>query len=89
MSKLITSSSHGTGHTCLAFSKDGLYVYDCSPIQFELTSVVRFDRRAFTGGQDCIVRIWKVNEGAEQEPSTAIEAEGAVTSVAAAVLDLL
>ena len=26
MSKLITNPSHGKGHTCLTFTKDGLYV---------------------------------------------------------------
>ena len=84
MSKLITSSSHGRGHTCLAFSKDGAYV---SPFKHHNNYVadVFSRRRVFTGGEDCIVRIWNVNEGADKEPDTAAEAEGAVTWVATAV----
>ena len=44
MSKLITSSSHGTGHTCLVFSKDGLYVYDLQSTAGVVTLTICFSK---------------------------------------------
>ncbi|CAL1707133.1 unnamed protein product [Somion occarium] len=39
--------------------------------------------RIYTGGSDSLVRIWKTNLGAEQEPDVAIEAMDGITTVAA------
>lgn len=39
----------------------------------------------YTGGDDCIVRLWNTNEGEDQEPPTAIDAEESITTLAASV----
>ncbi|KAJ7188294.1 hypothetical protein C8R46DRAFT_934135 [Mycena filopes] len=60
--ELFVNQTHGEGHTCLAFSRDGLH--------------------AFTGGDDALVRIWKLENGSAEEPRAAADAELAVTSIA-------
>ncbi|KAG2126320.1 hypothetical protein DEU56DRAFT_717500, partial [Suillus clintonianus] len=39
---------------------------------------------AYTGGLDTLVRIWHTDEGEDQEPGTAYEADEGITTVAAA-----
>ncbi|KAL0581311.1 DNA polymerase alpha accessory factor Mcl1 [Marasmius crinis-equi] len=48
-----------------------------------LTSGVNLSH-VFTGGEDLIVRIWKIGDGEEQEPDNVTHADDAVSSVAAA-----
>lgn len=39
----------------------------------------------YTGGDDCIVRLWKTDQGEDQEPPTAIEAGESIMTLAASV----
>ena len=43
----------------------------------------------YTGGDDCIVRLWKTDEGEDQEPPTAIEAGESIMTLAASVRSLV
>lgn len=42
-------------------------------------------RIAYTGGLDTLVRIWHTDQGEDQEPEAAYEADEGITTVAAAV----
>jgi hypothetical protein len=43
----------------------------------------------YTGGDDCIVRLWKTDQGEDQEPPTAIEAGESIMTLAASVRSAL
>lgn len=43
----------------------------------------------YTGGDDCIVRLWKTDQGEDQEPPTAIEAGESIMTLAASVRSVL
>ncbi len=43
----------------------------------------------YTGGDDCIVRLWKTDEGEDQEPPTAIEAGESIMTLATSVRSLV
>lgn len=41
----------------------------------------------YTGGCDTLVRIWKADSGADQEPETALDAEDPITALGVDVRD--
>lgn len=46
-------------------------------------------RHAYTGGTDCLVRIWRTDQGADQEPLVAAHANDSINTVSAAVCYIL
>jgi chromosome transmission fidelity protein 4 len=79
----LINSAHDPGFACLAFSRDGssvfLHFYSWDVLTDILCSIL------YTGGSDCLVRIWNASGGTDQEPSIAIESDQPVTCVAATV----
>ena len=47
--------------------------------------LIQFGRYTYTGGCDAIVRVWRTDLGADQDPPIAIDAPESITSLAAAV----
>jgi hypothetical protein len=78
----LINQAHAPGSACLAFSRDGV----CVASKFSPCVGWRLIRSTlYTGGYDCLVRIWKSGGGTDQEPSVAMESNGSITCIATTV----
>jgi chromosome transmission fidelity protein 4 len=64
-----------------AMSSRSLFVNSAHPPGLTVLAFSRDGQRAYTGGTDCIVRIWHTGKGGDHEPDAATQANGPITSL--------
>jgi chromosome transmission fidelity protein 4 len=79
----VVNAAHGSGYTCLTFSPDGLLA--SFPYIIRARSIDVLPSLTYTGGTDSIVRIWKSQQGADQDPPIAIDATESISSITVSV----